>query len=156
MGKLAHAVLAIRRVNVNDINLPFVLDQKVLQGLVVVADDEFVDGLAVISTKTQCLVFLEITDVVGHALQAFVEMQACTLVGGAQFGYRHGLIVVIGLANHLFQQFGIGGFQNPIGHPFVDFSNQIVLNGVHIPCFRIAVGNSFDDNRPANTENEEA
>ena len=124
--------------------------------MIVIANDKFVNGFAVIGMKTQSLVFLEITNVIGHAFQPLVEMQASALISGAQFGYRHGLIVVVRLADQLFQQLRIGWLQNLVGHTFVDFGNQIILNGVHIPCFSIASGNSFEDNRPANTENEEA
>ena len=96
LGEFAHAILAVGRVDVNDIHLPLILNQEILQRFVIVADNQFVRGFAVVRVKTEVLIFFEIPNVIGFiSFQSGFEIETGILVCGSQLGNHYGLVIVI-------------------------------------------------------------
>ena len=129
LGKLPHAVFAIRRVDIDDVHLPAVLDEQILKGVQVVADNQAVGGLVV--AERERLVAAQVVDLRRGALEPLVEMEARAFVGGAERGNHHRLVVVDGLHNEPLQQGGIGGFKNVVGHPPLKVGHQLFACLVH-------------------------
>ena len=137
LGKLAHTIFAVRRIDINDIHCTAVLNKQVLQRLIVVANNQFVGGFTVVGMETQGCIATEIGNVVRHPLKTLVEMQARAFVSCTESGNRDSLVLVVGLADEFAQQVGIGRFEDAVFYTLIYLLNEILLETVQIGLFHI-------------------
>ena len=119
--KFAHAVFSVGRVNVNYVDLTFVLNQKILQCLIVVANNQFIYRFCVVGAERKFLIFLKIFNAIRHFFKPLVKMQACAFISCSQSCNVYSFFAAFCIVYKFFKKFSICRFKNFVLYAFIYF-----------------------------------